>query len=190
MKKITILLSILFFLTIKNSNSQDWLVDQNSSKINVKFKNSNLEIVGSFKSFDAKIFFDKNNPAKCDILIKVDTSSIHFEDKEFINNAKNANWLDVAKFPISTFKSKKCQTTINKNYLVEGDLVIKGLKLPAVIELGFKDYNKNFAYATGSLKIEREKYQIGNSDKDKNQMIGKIIEVNFEIKANRKIKDI
>jgi polyisoprenoid-binding protein YceI len=119
-----------------------------------------------FKKFDATLQFDPNNLAASSVNATVDTSSLETDypepDKhDFNKQLEGAEWLDTAKFPQMTYRSKKITVTNGNQLHIDGELDLHGIKQPVALEATYNGGYAGFAMdpharigfsAHGSLK--------------------------------------
>jgi polyisoprenoid-binding protein YceI len=88
----------------------------------------------NFDDVQGVIKVDDKNPEKSSVSVTIPVKSInsHVEalDKEFLTEA----WFNEAKYPNITFKSTKVQTTDKKHFKITGNLTIKGVTKPVVLD--------------------------------------------------------
>lgn len=84
-------------------------------------------VKGEFKKVTGSVVFDPANPANSSVEVTIDASSIHTREPQRDEHLKSADFLDVAKFPAITFKSKEVLASGDGTYEVVGDLTIHGV---------------------------------------------------------------
>jgi polyisoprenoid-binding protein YceI len=87
----------------------------------------------NFDDVQGVITVDDKHPEKSSVSVTIPVKSInsHVEalDKEFLTEA----WFNEAKYPNITFKSTKVQTKDKKHFKISGDLTVKGVTKPVVL---------------------------------------------------------
>ncbi len=89
---------------------------------------------GKFLEHDGTIVFDAENPAASSVNITIKTASVEMNDQKWNDHLKNADFFDAAKFPDMTFKSTKIDVTRKDTAKITGDLTIKGVTKPVVLD--------------------------------------------------------
>ena len=88
----------------------------------------------NFNNVQGTITVDDKNPQKSSVNVTIPVKSIdsHVEalDKEFLTE----DWFNEAKYPNITFKSTKVQTKDKKHFKITGDLTVKGITKPVVLD--------------------------------------------------------
>jgi polyisoprenoid-binding protein YceI len=96
----------------------------------VTFKVRHLMIAnvkGEFTKVSGTVNFDAANPAASSIDVTIDAASIHTREPKRDEHLRSADFLDVARFPTLTFKSKSVTPAGKDSYEVTGDLTIHGV---------------------------------------------------------------
>lgn len=89
---------------------------------------------GKFLEYDGAIQFDRENPANSKVDVTIKTASIEMNDKAWNDHLKNADFFDVEQFPVMTFKSTGIEVTGDDTAKINGDLTIKGVTKPVVLD--------------------------------------------------------
>lgn len=85
----------------------EWKIIPTKSKLEFKGTHDKSVIEGSFKKFDGKIIFDKNQLSKSRISIDIDTTSVDISYAEAISTLNGAAWLSTKAFPKANFTSNR-----------------------------------------------------------------------------------
>ncbi|OTG82270.1 YceI family protein [Acinetobacter sp. ANC 4648] len=87
----------------------------------------------NFTDIQGTINVDNEKPANSSVNVIIPISSVNTNvpalDKEF----QKADWFDADKFPNITFKSTKVETKDKKHFKITGDLTVKGVTKPVVL---------------------------------------------------------
>lgn len=88
----------------------------------------------NFSDVQGTINVDDKNPAKSSVDVTIPVKSINSNvaalDKEFLQEA----WFNEAKYPNITFKSTKVQAINKKHFKITGNLTVKGVTKPVVLD--------------------------------------------------------
>lgn len=106
-----------------------WVLDPTHSNITFKVKHlmiSNFK--GGFNTFDVNIEGEKFENAMVEVNINVDSISTNNPDRDA--HLKSGDFFDVSNFPSITFKSHSMTKMDEGNYILKGDLSIKGVSKP------------------------------------------------------------
>jgi polyisoprenoid-binding protein YceI len=89
---------------------------------------------GCFGSFEGIGYFDIERPESSMVDITIEASSIDTRHRERDAHLRSSDFLDVTSHPVITFSATSVDQIGVRSYRVTGDLVIKGITNPVVIE--------------------------------------------------------
>ncbi|MDO5655577.1 MAG: YceI family protein [Flavobacteriaceae bacterium] len=136
MRQFITLLAIVMF-SVGTFAQTSWKVDAAHSSLNFSIKHSGISLVnGKFTDYTGDM--TTNGPdletAKFDFNVKVTSINTNVEPRD--NHLRSADFFEVEKYPNMTFKSTKIMKKGKENqYLLFGDLTIKGVTKPVVFDL-------------------------------------------------------
>jgi polyisoprenoid-binding protein YceI len=187
MKKfLTIAFTLLLSASVHAAEVSTWKIIPTQSKLNFKVQQDKSDVVGYFKKFDGQINFDKDQLAKSNVVIDVDTSSIVISLAEAQSAIQGSEWLSTKAFPKATFSATKFVLLKDKKtYRADGDLTIKSRTFPISLDFTFNEYSPTKANATGKTYIQRSVFTVGNSDIKKANNVSDEVEVTFSITATK-----
>jgi polyisoprenoid-binding protein YceI len=101
----------------------------------------------SFRAFDATLTLDPANPAASSVEATIDPRSLllNAPPAGFHDQITGAQWLDAKQFPQMTFKSTKVDLTGPDTARVTGDLTLRGVTAPVVMDVKFNGGYPGFA---------------------------------------------
>ena len=159
--------SILFaamFLPL--ANGQSWEIDPRHSTAQFSVRHMVISNVrGEFLKVSGKATYDSKNLKTASLEAVLDVSSITTRDEKRDAHLKSADFLDAAKFPTITFKSR----VFNKNgagLSIMGDLTMHGVTKPVTLIVDgpseeIKDsLGKQRIGASATLKLNRKDFGI------------------------------
>ena len=112
------------------ANAADYVIDTKGAHAFVQFKIQHLGyswLLGRFNKFEGDFSYDAKAPAKSQINVVIDTASIDSNHAERDKHLRNADFLDVKKYPKSSFKSTKFDVKNEKEAVVTGDFTLHGV---------------------------------------------------------------
>lgn len=115
-----------------------WVLD--SSHSTVKFQARHLMISnvhGNFEKVSGTIDFNEAEPEKTVVDVKIEAASINTKDEKRDGHLKSPDFLDVAAHPIIEYKSTRVERTGDNTAKLIGDLTIKGVSKPVVLDVEF-----------------------------------------------------
>ena len=121
------------------------------------------KVRGSFQKLSGQLTYDAKNPAGSSIEVAIEAASINTSEPQRDAHLKSADFFDVEKFPVITFKSKQFQKS-DDGFKVVGDLTIHGVTKQVTLEMEeptdeLKDPWGNIKMGvSGTTKIKRKDF--------------------------------
>jgi polyisoprenoid-binding protein YceI len=81
---------------------------------------------GGFGGVKGTVVYDPENPSQSSIEVEIDAATINTLDAQRDAHLRSADFLDVEKYPVITFKSKKVEPS-GDEWKLSGDLTIHGV---------------------------------------------------------------
>jgi polyisoprenoid-binding protein YceI len=116
---------------------------------------------GTLGTISGTIEFDPANPAASSIEATIDTAGLSSGMADRDNHLRSADFLDVANYPTITFKSTRVEPKDDKTAKVYGDLTIRGITHPVVVDAEYigqivSPFGDTRVGFSGTTKINRE----------------------------------
>jgi len=92
---------------------------------------------GEFTKFASTLKWDKDDPTKSSVDLKIDASSIDTHNEKRDAHLKSAEFFDVQKCPEITFKSTKIAKAGGDKYKISGDLAMHCMTKPVTLNVTF-----------------------------------------------------
>lgn len=137
-----------------------WSVDATHSEVGFSVKHLMIsKVKGSFGSFSGEIT-TTDNPLETEVEGQIDVTSINTNDTNRDNHLRSDDFFDTENFPYMHFKSTKVEHVKGDNYLLTGDLTIKGVTKPVTLNAVFNGvavdpYGQTKAAVEATGKINR-----------------------------------
>ena len=90
-----------------------------------------------FDGLDARLSFDPANPGAAELTAVIDAASVSTGDPDFDETLRSAAWFDASRHPQILFRSTRIEVTGETTGRVHGELTLKGVTRPAVLETEF-----------------------------------------------------
>jgi|SRR5581483_3227178 polyisoprenoid-binding protein YceI len=121
-----------------------WQIDPAHSAIEFSVRHLMITNVrGQFDRFSGTVEFDEENPAQTKVNVQIEAASINTKAADRDNHLRSADFLDAANYPYLTFVSKNV-ALIDKNHArLSGDLTIRGVTKPVVLDVEYVGSVKN-----------------------------------------------
>lgn len=169
MRKLTIVASLLFGAYFSQAQTT-WTLDKSHTKLGFSVSHMMVsETSGDFKIYDVTAVTKTDDFVDATIDVTIDVNSINTDDENRDTHIKKEDFLDVAKYPKITFKSKSFKKVEGKKYALIGDLTMHGVTKPATLDVIFNGtatnpYSKaTFAGFKFSTVIKRSDFGVGNA---------------------------
>lgn len=115
-----------------------WVLD--SAHSNVKFQVRHMMISnvhGAFEKVSGTIDYNEAEPEKTVVDVKIDAASINTKDEKRDNHLKSPDFFDVERHAQIEFKSTRVQRIDDNTAKLYGDLTIKDVSKPVVLDVEF-----------------------------------------------------
>ncbi len=89
----------------------------------------------NFGQADGTLVYDAAKPAASSVQVKLPLSGLSALADNFYDHLTGAGWFDAAKYPDATFKSTKVEAAGKNKLKVTGDLTIRGITKPVVLDV-------------------------------------------------------
>jgi len=116
--------------------SAPWEFDPAHTGVHFKVRHLMVSHVrGDFEKFSGKIVYDESDVTKSTADITIEAASITTRVAKRDEHLRSPDFLDAAKYPAITFKSKKVEKAGEGKLKMTGDLTIKGVTKEAVLDV-------------------------------------------------------
>ena len=113
-----------------------WQFDPAHTGVHFKVRHLMVSSVrGDFEKVTGKIVYDEADVTKSSADITIDAASINTRVAKRDEDLRSPNFLDVAKYPTITFKSKRVDRVGNGTLKMTGDLTIHGVTKEVVLDV-------------------------------------------------------
>ena len=92
---------------------------------------------GHFKDVHGSLVFDPEDPTKSSTEVTIDARKIWTGEPARDEHLRSADFLDVENFPEITFRGQQVTLVGEHDYQVTGDLTIRGVTRPAVLDVRY-----------------------------------------------------
>lgn len=115
-----------------------WTIDPIHSSVEFSVKHLGVAwIRGRFLKFEGSADFDPENPENGSVEAKIDASTIATGNEKRDAHLKGSDFFDVEKHPYVIFKSTKAEKADGNKYKVSGELTMRGIVKPVVLDVEF-----------------------------------------------------
>jgi polyisoprenoid-binding protein YceI len=143
---------------------------------------------GTFDKWSGSIALNPEHPEQTTVEITIDTDSINTKDAQRDGHLKSPDFLAVEQYPAMTFKSTRVEVTGKETAKLYGDLTIRGVSKPVVVDVEYQGSAKspwgttNYGFS-GSTKINREDWGLNwNAALETGGwLVGKEVQIDIEL---------
>ncbi len=139
-----------------------WTLDPSHSEVQFSVRHMMISKVRGTFGVKAATLTAPENPLEATVEATVDVASIDTKDEGRDNHLRSADFFDVENYPTMEFRSTGVRIE-NGDFLVDGDLTIKGITKPVTFDFDFGGFGTdpwgNYkAGATAKAVINREDF--------------------------------
>ena len=119
-------------------SAERYVIDTQKAHAFVQFKISHLGyswVLGRFNEFEGSFNYDENNPSASTVSVTVNPASVDSNFAERDKHVRSKDFLKVDEFTTATFNSTGYEVTGESTALLKGDLTLRGITKPIVIDV-------------------------------------------------------
>lgn len=175
-----------------------WNIDASHSNVEFSVKHLMVTTVrGRFTAFSGTINFDPANPAAGSVDVTIEANSITTGTVDRDNHLRSADFFDVENHPHLTFKSTHVEVTGENSAKISGDLTIRGVTHPVILDVEFNGTNKDpwgqtKAAFEATTKINREDFGLtwNQALETGGVLVGKEIKISLDVQAVQVVESV
>jgi polyisoprenoid-binding protein YceI len=113
-----------------------WALDPMHTQVEFAAKHFGMMTVrGRFNEVTTSGYVDPDNPEKSDIEVTINVASLNTHNAQRDNDLRASYFLEADKYPTITFKSTRVESPGQDQYIISGDLTIKGITKPVTLRV-------------------------------------------------------
>jgi polyisoprenoid-binding protein YceI len=122
----------------------------------------------NFGQADGTIVYDADKVSASSVQVTLPLTGLSALADQFYDHLTSADWFDAAKYPSATFKSTKVEAAGEGKLKVTGDLTVKGVTKPVVLDVklnkaGVQPLAKRAAVGfDATATVKRSEFGLGN----------------------------
>ncbi len=121
-----------------------WVLDPSHSEVSFKVKHLMIaNVKGLFKEFTVDVTTDGDDFTTAAIDFQMSPASVETGDAGRDGHLKSADFFDVENFKSITFKSSSLTANDDENYVLTGDLTIRGVSKTVKLDVEFGGIQKD-----------------------------------------------
>ena len=138
-----------------------WKIDNAHSLVEFSVRHMMISTVrGRFERFSGTVEFNENDPAASSVDVQIEAASINTNEPQRDNHLRSADFFEAEKYPFLSFKSTRVEKVDENNGRIYGELTIRNVTRPVVLETEYNGQAKSpwgstSAGFTANTKINR-----------------------------------
>jgi polyisoprenoid-binding protein YceI len=168
-----------------------WQIDRAHSDIFFTVRHMVISKVrGRFQKWEGTLQYDEENPVNSKVDITIDAASIDTNEPKRDAHLRSADFLNAEQHPSLTFKSTKVEQKGKEKFLLHGDLTIRSISKPVVVDVEHlgkaKDpWGQTKVLFSGKVSIQREDFGAtwNQALEAGGVLVGKNVEIDIELQA-------
>jgi polyisoprenoid-binding protein YceI len=145
---------------------------------------------GRFAKWSGKLELDPKQLSQAKVEVEIDPASIDTGDAQRDAHLRSPDFFEVEKFPKATFKSTKVEDRGNGRLAVEGNLTLRGVTRPVVLDATYEGVGKDpwggerIGFSATTTLIRGDFNVNFNKALDQGGvLVGEKVELNLEVEA-------
>jgi polyisoprenoid-binding protein YceI len=176
-------------------HAASWEFDPDHTGVQFKVRHLMISSVrGEFEKVTGKIVYDEADVTKSTADITIETASINTRVAKRDEHLRSADFLDVAKYPTITFKSKRVEKAGDGTLKMTGDLTIRGVTKEVVLNVegptpAVKDPGGNYRVGgQATTRIDRRDFGLtwNKAIDGGGVVVGDEVEITIDVEIYRK----
>ena len=166
------------------AQAETWRLDPPHSAAQFAVRHMGISTVrGTFTKVGGELRYSAADPTQSSLDVTIDAASLDTRVDMRDNDLRSAHFLETAKYPTITFKSKRVEVAGAGKLKVSGDLTIHGVTKEVVLDVdgptpAMKDPKGNeHMGASAATKINRQDFGVGETS----GMIGNEVDIQIDV---------
>ena len=142
-----------------------WNLDATHTVAEYKVRHMMISFVkGKFSGLSGVLNLDESDYTRSSVKVSIPSASVNTVDEKLNAHLREADFFDVEHYPTLTFQSTSIRSTGNQDYAVDGDLTIRGVTKPIILNVTdvsgpSKDpWGNQRIGLSGSAKVDRREF--------------------------------
>jgi len=163
-----------------------WRIDTNHSELSFRVRHFVSRVHGTFGKWEGTVTAEPGAWGDGSVEVTVQTASVDTQQERRDSDLRGADFFDVANHPTMTFRSRSASLDGTRLRL-EGDLTIRGVTKPVVLEGEFLGEQGDRAGFSASTTVNRLDYGLTwNRIVDGTRMLGDEVEISVVVALVRR----
>ena len=121
-----------------------WILDPTHSELGFKIKHLMISNVsGKFDQFEAEVETENEDFATAQIRATIKTASVNTSNLQRDEHLRNSDFFEVENHPDILFTSQKVEKIDNDNFVLHGNLTLKGITKQVKLQVEYSGFTKD-----------------------------------------------
>lgn len=185
--------SLATFMSGHAQDVREWTLDRDHTSVSFGIKHFFNTVKGTFNDFQGDFWFDPNNLKESKFTFSIPVSSIDTNNEKRDTHLRSEDFFYVEQYPNITFESTGFEKKSESNYVVLGDLTIRGVtrKLSVPFEItGEMDHpmkeQTRLMGLSFNTNLDRTDYEVGVGNWASTLVVGDNVDVSINMELNSK----
>ena len=126
-------------VAIAGAQTTTWKADKTHSNVNFTVTHLMVsEVTGSFKDYDVTVTSNGDDFLSATVEAVIKTASVNTDNENRDKHLRSDDFFNSDSFPNMTFKSTKIEKAGENAYKIYGDLTIRGVAKPVILDATYK----------------------------------------------------
>jgi polyisoprenoid-binding protein YceI len=166
-----------------------WFIDPSHTRANFTVRHMMIANVhGQFDQVEGVVDFNEADPTRSSVDVKIAAASVNTREDKRDAHLKSPDFLNAEQYPYLIFKSKKVEKTSESTGRITGDLTIRDVTRPVVLDVEYNGQAKSpwgtlSAGFTAATKINRKDWGLNWNValETGGVLVGDIVTINLEV---------
>ena len=168
-----------------------YMIDPSHSEVGFVARHAMItKVRGAFRTFEGTGYFDQKNPSNSHLKLDILADSIDTGNADRDGHLRGNDFFDMENHPRITFASTSIEAAGHDTYRVTGDLSLRGVTKPVVVEFEFAGtaidpFGNHRMGLEGSVVVNRKDWGLNyNAALDTGGvLVGEKVTLNFDVSA-------
>ncbi|MET8217712.1 YceI family protein [Streptomyces hirsutus] len=170
-----------------------WTIDPVHSSIAFVARHAMItKVRGTFEAFDGRLYLDGERPGRSAADVTIEVASLDTRQEQRDRHLRSADFFHVEAHPVLSFRSTLVQQLSADTYHLSGDLSIKGVTRPVVLDLTHTGtvtdpFGNERAGFEGSTTVDRTEWGLtwNRVLETGGVLVGEKVKLEFDVSAIR-----
>ncbi len=173
-----------------------WKIDPSHTRAVFSVRHMMISNVhGLFEDISGTVDFDEQNPTRSKVDVQIAAASLSTRDERRDAHLRSGDFLDAEQYPYLTFKSRKVEKLDNTHGRLTGDLTIRGVTRPVVLDVEYAGQAKSpfglvSAGFTAHTRINRKDWGLtwNMALETGGVLVGDVINIDIELEIVKQLE--